>query len=98
MFRSAGHAINDAHDEQPNDRKRQTDQDKCHRGTDNHCEHAIFLEFLFLHFDPAPCRAKKAGREPRLATMSYRAQESVNIGSCRPPWASAIEARSNAAT
>jgi hypothetical protein len=67
MFRTAAHAIKDAHNEQPNDRERQSDQDKCHHGTDKHREHAISPDFLFLHFDPARCRGKK-GRESRLAT------------------------------
>jgi hypothetical protein len=32
-------AIKDARDEQPNDRQRQSEDDKRHRGADNYCEH-----------------------------------------------------------
>jgi hypothetical protein len=57
--------IKDARDKQPNDRQRQPEDDKCHRGANKHCEHE-YPPTSFLDFKPTVCRAKKTGAMPNL--------------------------------
>jgi hypothetical protein len=96
MFRTAAHAINNAHDEQPNDRQGQPDQDKCHPGTDNHCEHAISPDFLFC--TSTRHLVEQKGARTAACDNGRIAQECANIGSCRPSRVTAIAVRSSAAT
>src|ERR1700731_3282288 len=60
MFQTAAHAINDTHDEQSNDRHRQSDKYKRQRGTDDHCEHEDSPDFTFLALQPGSLSSKKS--------------------------------------